>query len=79
MHLVSNEFDGVPFEIFKNQLLNCKKTSSKAYRYTDAVKQFALTLHFYSPKAYQYCRFVINIYIYILLILKLINILYIYY
>ncbi|GAB1860441.1 THAP-type domain-containing protein [Camponotus japonicus] len=56
MHLVSNEFDGVPFEIFKNQLLNCKETSSKAYRYTDAVKQFALTLHFYSPKAYQYCR-----------------------
>ena len=33
---------------------NCNKTTGR--RYTKEMKQLALTLHYYSPKAYNFCR-----------------------
>ena len=35
---------------------NCLSKSKSAVRYTDQVKQFAVTMHFHSPKAYRFLR-----------------------
>ena len=37
-------------------MLNDTKKGNKSKRYTDEIKRFALTLHYHSPKAYDYCR-----------------------
>lgn len=41
-------------DLFKNETKNNDKTTGR--RYTKEIKQLALTLHFYSPKAYNFCR-----------------------
>jgi hypothetical protein len=48
-------FEGNYSDIFKNQIKNAARTA-KGRRYSPKIKQFALTLHYYSPKAYAYCR-----------------------
>uniref|UniRef100_A0A2S2NEK3 THAP-type domain-containing protein n=1 Tax=Schizaphis graminum TaxID=13262 RepID=A0A2S2NEK3_SCHGA len=55
--VISSKFEGLSQEIFMNQLKNCKR-HAKGHRYSAEIKKFALTLHYYSPKAYQYCRLV---------------------
>lgn len=42
------------FDLFKNELKNSNKTNGK--RYSKEMKEFALTLLFYSPRAYNFCR-----------------------
>lgn len=56
-NVILEDFDGMSREIFKNQLKN-KNNKVKGRRYSDELKQFALTLNYYSPKAYKYCRLV---------------------
>ena len=41
-------------ELFNNQLKNASCSSGQSQRYADEIKQFALTLHYYSPKAYDF-------------------------
>jgi len=53
--LILKNFNGMVGDLFKNEWQNRKK-SRKGCRYSDEIKKFALTLHFYSPKAYSYCR-----------------------
>lgn len=55
--ILLDKFDGMSAELFKNQLKNleCK---AKGRRYSTDIKEFALTLHYYSPKAYAFCRLV---------------------
>lgn len=48
-------FLGDSAKIFENQVANSKKPP-KGRRYCREIKHFALTLHFYSPKAYEFCR-----------------------
>jgi len=48
-------FEGISSGIFKNQIKNAAR-AAKGRRYSPEIKQFALTLHYYSPKAYYYCR-----------------------
>ena len=48
-------FDKLQLSIFYNTKNN-NSTSPCGRRYTDDVKEFALTLNYYSPKAYQYVR-----------------------
>jgi len=55
--VISSKFEGLSQEIFINELKNCKR-HAKGHRYSAEIKKFALTLHYYSPKAYQYCRLV---------------------
>lgn len=57
--ILLDKFSGMSAELFKNQLKNleCK---AKGRRYTTDIKEFALTLHYYSPKAYAFCRLVGN-------------------
>jgi len=45
---------GTILDLFKNELKNSKKDTG--CRYTKEMKEFALTLHYYSPKAYNFCR-----------------------
>lgn len=55
--MMTNKFDGIFLELFKNQLKN-KKRKAEGQRYSKEIKQFALTLNYYSPKAFNYCRLV---------------------
>ena len=52
---LENHFSGLTSEIFKNAMRNCKRMS-QGRRYNDKSKQFALTLNFYSPRAYNFLR-----------------------
>ena len=49
------KFDGMKRSIFKNFLQN-SNISSQSRRYNNSIKEFALTLSYYSPKAYAYVR-----------------------
>jgi len=53
-----DKFDYLPQEIVANVMKN-KSRKKTGCRYTKTIKEFALTLHFYSPKAYEYARFVL--------------------
>ena len=51
-------FDNLQFSLFKNTKNNVTSAPS-ARRYVDQVKKFALTLYYYSAKAYKYVRSII--------------------
>ncbi len=51
-------FDKLQLSIFNNAKNNTT-TSPCGRRYTDDIKEFSLTLYFYSPKAYEYVRSII--------------------
>lgn len=53
--LIEKNFNRMVGDLFENECKNRNKLR-KGCRYTDEIKKFALTLHFYSPKAYNYCR-----------------------
>lgn len=55
---ITNKFDGIFLELFKNQLKN-KKRRVEGQRYSHEIKQFAMTLNYYFPKAFNYCRSVL--------------------
>ena len=46
--LIDN-FGHMATELFKNQEKNCNKLSGS--RYSEEIKDFAISLHFYSPRA----------------------------
>lgn len=45
----------LPFELFENELHNLDNSPTNR-RYSQEMKQFCLTLHFYSPRAYEFIR-----------------------
>lgn len=47
--------DTLPFELFENELSNINHSATNR-RYSNEIKEFSLTLHFYSPKAYEFLR-----------------------
>ena len=49
---LTHNFGGMAKEIFQNELKNAKATADP--RYTIEWKQFAMTLHYYSPRAYDF-------------------------
>ncbi|XP_050054415.1 uncharacterized protein LOC126549393 [Aphis gossypii] len=51
---ITNKFDGIFLELFKNQLKN-KKCKVEGQRYSDEIQKFAMTLNYYSPKAFNCC------------------------
>ena len=54
-HLLEQEFSGLPLELIKNIRKN-KNCPGKGSRYSEQVKQFAVTLYYHSAKAYNYVR-----------------------
>ena len=53
--LLHDNFDNVQLSVFNNTLQNTGR-QEKGRRYNDTVKEFATTLYFYSPKAYNFVR-----------------------
>ena len=53
-----SSFDTLQLSIFHNTKHNTT-VAPTGRRYTDDIKEFALTLYYYSPKAYQYVRSII--------------------
>ena len=53
--LLEHNFSCVAEQLFQNEMRNAANTSY-GHRYTDEIKQFAVTLHYYSPKAYEYVQ-----------------------
>ena len=49
-----SNFGHMSKDIFKNEQKN--RLSSTGSRYNEEIKQFAISLHFYSPKAYKFVR-----------------------
>lgn len=45
----------LPFELFVNEIDNASRSNTNK-RYSEEIKQFCLTLQFYSPKAYDFLR-----------------------
>ena len=52
---IENAFSGLDTAIIASHKQN-KKRIPTGRRYSEEVKRFALTIHFYSPKAYKYLR-----------------------
>ena len=52
---LKQQFPGMSGEILANHFGNMNK-KHQGYRHTDDAKKFALTLHFYSPRAYEFVR-----------------------
>ena len=57
---LDEKFSGLTMEIIQNQLQN-QNRDPRGRRYSDEVKKFALTLSFYSPRAYEYLRRVFSL------------------
>jgi len=53
--ILKDQFGHMSVELFKNESKN-KNKSIYARRFSPEVKKFALTLHYCSPKAYDYYR-----------------------
>jgi len=58
--IIAHNFGGSTAELFQNEWIN-KNREKKGCRYSDEIKKFAVTLHYYSPKAYNYCRYISQI------------------
>lgn len=54
VHAIEHNFDEDFFKILQSQFLNKGKKTGK--RYDERTKSFAMTLQFYSPKAYKFVR-----------------------
>ena len=53
--MLKDTFGEVPFDVLVHQIQNNKK-KPKARRYTASMKEFTLTLYFYSPRSYNFLR-----------------------
>ena len=52
--LLNRNFGDMAKELFSNQARNTAKESIHGHHYTDQLKQFAIIVHYYSPKAYDF-------------------------
>lgn len=54
--IFKNQFDSsLPFALFQNEIGNVNSASNHK-SYSDEIREFCLTLHFYSPRAYEFIR-----------------------
>ena len=58
--MLDENFSGITADLLKSELKN-QHRDPRGRRYTDEVKKFALTLDFYSPRAYEYLRKVFSL------------------
>lgn len=57
---LDRNFGGMNLQVIKNEFSN-RFTLPKGRRYSDPVKEFAMTLYYYSPKAYNYVRGILHL------------------
>jgi len=55
--LLLEKLNSTTLELFQNVSKN-KGRKLTGYRYSKEIKEFALTLHYYLPKAYEYARYI---------------------
>ena len=48
-------------KIYLKISLSIVKLTTSAYQYSEVTKQFAMTLHYYSPKAYEFVRKILKL------------------
>ena len=53
-NLLDHNFGGVSKCLFENQMENSQFKDKHSYCYNLETKQFAMTLYYYSPKAYEF-------------------------
>ena len=54
--IIEQNFSGITKELFLSQYKNEKAKSPQGRRYSDEIKKLALTLNFYSPRAYKFLQ-----------------------
>ena len=54
-----NNLEHMSMELFKNQQRNADKQAES--RYSEEIKEFAISLYFYSPRAYKFARKSLNL------------------
>ena len=54
LDLINHNFEGVAKQLFSDQAQNMTFSTKMSHRYSQETKQFAMTLHYYSPKAYDF-------------------------
>ena len=59
--LLTENFGAVAEDLFKDQSVNARKLTTSAHWYSEVTKQFAMTLHYYSPKAYEFVRKILKL------------------
>ena len=60
LYLIQHNFEGVAKQLFSDQAQNVTFSNNMSNRYSQETKQFAMTLHYYSPKAYDFARKVLH-------------------
>ena len=58
--VLDNNFSGVSLDVIRNHFSN-KGKKSQGHRHSEEAKRFAVTLHFYSPRAYEYVRTIFDL------------------
>ena len=58
---LNQNFGHVAQHLFENYAKNVKKSNPHASRYSKETKQFAMTLHYYSPKGYDFVQTILNL------------------
>lgn len=54
--IFKNQFDSsLPFALFQNEIANVNNALNQK-SYSEEIREFCLTLHFYSPRAYEFIR-----------------------
>ena len=59
--LLTENFDAVAEDLFKDQSVNARKLTTSAHQYSEVTNQFAMTLHYYSPKAYEFVKKILKL------------------
>ncbi|KYN42036.1 THAP domain-containing protein 9 [Trachymyrmex septentrionalis] len=57
MLILKNEFEGLLY-LLQNKISNKNKST---FGKRDEIKKFAVTLYYYSPKTYNYCRTILSL------------------
>lgn len=52
---LSNNFSNIPFQLYENECKNLRK-AKKRRRFSEDIRNFALTLYSYSPRAYRFIQ-----------------------
>ena len=61
LYLILHNFEGVAKQLFSDQARNVTFSNMMSNRYSQETKQFAMTLHYYSPKAYDFAHTVLQL------------------
>ena len=59
--LLTENLGAVAEDLFKDQSVNARKLTTSAHWYSEVTKQFAMTLDYYMPEAYEFIRKILKL------------------